>query len=93
MSETQPSLEFESRSDGFGAVVRGVDLSKSLSRETAGEIRENWSKRGVLVFPDQCLEPSELEAFTLSLGEFGVDHFIESMEGHENILELRREPD
>jgi alpha-ketoglutarate-dependent taurine dioxygenase len=93
MSGPGSSIKFEAHKDGFGAVVHGVDLSQSLPREVAEAIREQWSQRGVLVFPDQCLDPEALEAFTLALGDFGEDPFIEPMEGHENILEVRRDPD
>jgi len=93
MAQSSTSIKVESRKDGFGAVVAGVDLSERLGPEVADTILEEWAKRSVLVFPNQCLDPDQLEAFTLSLGEFGKDPFIEPMEGHENILEVRREPD
>ena len=93
MAKSGPGLSIEPRKDGFGAVVRGVDLSRPLADGVADSIREAWSERGVLVFPEQCLTPEELERFTLSLGDFGVDPFIEPMPGHANILEVRREPD
>lgn len=93
MTQSADQIKFEARDDGFGAVVRGIDLSEALSPAAAESIREHWSERGVLIFPNQSLEPEELERFTLALGDFGVDPFIESMAGHENILEVRREPD
>ena len=77
MQKTDASIEIDPRKDGFGAVVRGLDLSSPLGDETVQIIREEWARRGVLVFPEQTLSPEELESFTLSLGDFGHDPFIE----------------
>jgi taurine dioxygenase len=93
MSQSASKIQVEPRKDGFGAVVTGLDLSERLEKGAADAIRRHWSERGILVFPNQTLEPDELETFTLTLGDFGHDPFIEAMEGHENILEVRREPD
>jgi taurine dioxygenase len=93
MAETSTSLEFEAGQNGFSAVAHGVDLRSELSDEVAEKLRLAWARHGVLVFPDQALGHDELEQFTLRLGDFGVDPFIESMPDHPHILELRREPD
>ncbi|MFK7894947.1 MAG: TauD/TfdA dioxygenase family protein [Myxococcota bacterium] len=77
---------------GFGARVTGLDLANPVATETAESLRVAWAKHGFLVFPNQTLTPEQLEAFTRALGEFGADPFIEPMDGHPNILELRREP-
>lgn len=93
-AQTQPkALRVEPLKADFGARVSGPDLSEPLSADTANVLRQAWAKHGFLVFPNQTLEPAQLEAFTESLGKFGSDPFIEPMEGHPNILELRREPD
>jgi taurine dioxygenase len=88
-----PSISIEPQESGFVATVRGVDLRESLSKSSVDAIHDAWARHGVLVFPDQTLEPRELEQFTLGLGEFGHDPFIAPMAGHPNVLELRREPD
>jgi len=77
---------------GFGAVVTGLDLGRPLDPEQVEAIHGAWARHAVLIFPDQCLAPEALENFTLALGEFGEDPFIEPMPGHPNLLELRREP-
>lgn len=78
---------------GFGAQVTGLDLSRPLDAPTLAAVREAWARHGVLAFPDQPLSLEQLEAFTLEIGPFGVDPFIKPMDGHPNVLELRREPD
>ena len=78
---------------GFGAAVSGLDLSRPLDAATLAAVREAWARHGVVACPDQPLSLEALEAFTLEIGPFGVDPFIKPMDGHPNVLELRREPD
>lgn len=78
---------------GFGALITGLDLSKPLDGATLAAVRDAWARHGVVAFPDQPLTLEQLEAFTLEIGPFGVDPFIKPMDGHPNVLELRREPD
>jgi taurine dioxygenase len=86
-------MQIQPREDAFGAHVTEIDLSRPLPMAELEALGKAWAEYAVLVFPDQDLDPGQLEAFTLSLGEFGQDPFIEPMPGHPNILELRREPD
>ncbi|MFN3584912.1 TauD/TfdA dioxygenase family protein [Phenylobacterium sp.] len=78
---------------GFGAQVRGLDLSRPLPAEALEAVKAAWARHAVLAFPDQPLTLDELEAFTLQIGPFGEDPFIKPMPGHPNVLELRREAD
>ena len=77
----------------LGAVITDIELSSPLDATTLAAIEAAIAEYKVLSFPDQPLTLEQLEAFTESLGKFGPDPFIEPMEGHPNILELRREPD
>jgi taurine dioxygenase len=92
-SSTAVPLKVEPQENQFGATISGLALASPLDEATAKTIREAWARHGVLIFPDQRLSHGELEAFTLALGDFGDDPFIEPMADHPNILELRREPD
>jgi taurine dioxygenase len=78
--------------NGFGAIMRGLNVAKALDDATVKTVRETWARHGVLILPDQSLSHGQLEAFTQALGDFGCDPFIEPMADHPNILELRREP-
>lgn len=79
--------------NGFGAAIEGLDLRKGLSAESAQEIRNAWLAHQVIFFPNQPLEHPELEAFTQAFGDFGDDPYVAPLDAHENILEVRREPD
>lgn len=78
---------------GFGAVVEGIDLSRPLAEPVRQEMLRAWAEHAVLSFPRQALSLEALEAATLQFGPFGADPFIKPMDGHPNVLELRREPD
>ena len=86
-------IEIQPQPSGFGAEIRGVDLSRPLDAEALAAVKAAWARHGVVAFPDQPLSLEALEAFTRQIGPFGHDPFIAPMPGHPNVLELRREPD
>ncbi len=78
---------------GFGAEIRGVDLTRPVPAPVLDEVRAAWARHAVVAFPDQVMTLEAQEAFTEQMGGFGHDPYIKPMAGHPNILELRREPD
>ena len=86
-------LTISAHDDSFGASISGVDLSSQLSAEETQEIRKAWVKHRVVYFPDQPMNHDQLARFTLSFGGFGDDPYVKSIEEHQNILEVRRDPD
>ncbi|WP_370172086.1 MULTISPECIES: TauD/TfdA dioxygenase family protein [Hyphomonas] len=87
------TLEIAPTGEACGAVVRGVDLTKPLAKETVDEIRSAWLDHLVLVFPDQEMSDEDLERFTLYFGPFGDDPFIAPIDGHEHIIAVQRAAD
>lgn len=87
------SLNVATNANGFGAAITGISLARPLSEPMLAEIRALWLEHQVVYFPDQPLKHHELEQFTLAFGEFGCDPYVKPVEGHANILEVRREPD
>lgn len=77
---------------GFGAHVTNLTLG-NLTETEVTELRNTWLAHQVLAFPDQPMTHEMLEAFTLRLGKFGHDPYVAPIDGHQNILEVRREPD
>lgn len=73
-----------------GAEITGIDLSQFLSEQVVSKIRKAWLKHHVLVFRNQRLEKSDLERFTLYLGDFGEDPFFKPIKGHKHIAAIRR---
>jgi taurine dioxygenase len=93
LADAKTTVEVAPQPSGFGAEIRGLDLSRPLPREVLDQVKAAWARHAVVSFPDQPLGLEELEAFTLQVGAFGHDPFIKPMAGHPNVLELRREPD
>ena len=87
------TITVEPQPTGFGAEIRGVDLTRPVPPSVLAEIKAAWSAHGVVAFPDQALSLEAQEAFTEQMGGFGHDPYVKPMEGHPNVLELRREPD
>ena len=87
------TLEIEPHPRGFGAAIRGVDLSQPPQARQIAEIRQAWLTHQVIYFPDQPMSNSALERFSQCFGDWGDDPYVAPIEGHEHILEIRREPD
>jgi len=85
-------MQITPNKSGFGAHVTNLRLS-NLTNAEVDELRSAWLAHQVLAFPDQPMSHEALEAFTLRLGEFGHDPYVAPIDGHQNILEVRREPD
>lgn len=86
-------IEVKANETGFGAEIKGLDLSAPLAPQTLEEVKSAWAEHGVVFFPDQPLGLDALERFTEEIGPFGHDPFIKPMADHPHVLELRREPD
>ena len=87
---TLQSVEVWCAKDDFAAEVTGLDLRLALRPDLLEQIRAAWDAYPVLCFPDQLLSVDQLEAFTQQLGDFGADPFVAPMDGHPNVLEVRR---
>lgn len=87
------SIKVSARSNGFGAAITGVDLSRPLNDREVDEIRTAWLAHQVVYFPDQPMDHDDLERFTQHLGDWGHDPYVAPIDGHPHILEVRRNPD
>ncbi len=80
------------RSD-FCAEIKGLTLAGQNDDSVWDAVRQTWADYPVLVFPDQPLSHSALEAVTLKLGAFGDDPYLQGLEAHPHIVEVRRNAD
>ena len=76
----------------IGAEISGVDLSATTDVQIE-EIRQVMIDHSCAFFRNQDLTPADQERFTQHFGEFGVDPFVDGIEGHPNILRLLKEAD
>ncbi len=70
-----------------GARVMGIDLSKPVSDDVAGKIRDAWHKHLVLVFPGQRIDPFQLVAFSRHFGEL-EDYESQPFNRHPDVNEV-----
>ena len=72
--------------------MTGVSLDQSVSRAQVAAVLDALNKYSVVAFPDQEFDPSSLELFSGRLGEFGCDPYVQSMDGFEHVIEVKRDP-
>src|SRR5262245_8956630 len=65
-------IEVVPLSSACGAEIKGVDLTKPLSRETVEAIREAWNKHLVLVFRGQTITQDQQLTFASYFGDLGT---------------------
>ena len=78
--------------DGFGARVDGLRIDADLTPEQIEQIRAIWLAHQVIHFPNVPMTHTQLARFTRHFGEFGNDPFVEHLNDHPHVLEVRREP-
>jgi len=76
----------------LGVEITGLRLSQALEPETISTVQHVLADHGLVCFPDQPLSHDELEAFSLQIGPFGDNPFVEAMPGRPNLVEVRRDP-
>jgi len=87
------SIVVEETKAPFAATVTGAPLAGLDDEGTWAEVRAAWAAFPVLSFPDQPLELSELEYVTAQFGPFGDDPYIEPVESHPHVIEIKRDAD
>jgi taurine dioxygenase len=56
-------------SDGLGAEIRGVDLSREMDASTFSQVYKAWLQHSVLLFREQHLTDDDLITFSQNFGE------------------------
>lgn len=74
----------------LGAEIHGVDLSQPMSNEAFEEVRSALHDNLVIFFRDQHLTPDQHKAFSGRFGELLEVPFVRALEGHPEILPVRK---
>ena len=85
-------IEVERTAGSLGAEVSGVDLSQELPEEVLGELRQALLDNLVIFFRDQKLTPERQLAFARRWGEIHLHPYMQGMDDHPEILEIRKTP-
>ena len=86
-------IELDLISPKVGALVRNIDLSAPLDAFVVDALREHLGRHGVLFFEDQHISPDNHVDLARRFGAINVNRFFKSVEGHESVAEVRKEPD
>jgi len=85
-------IRVEPVSGSIGAEVVDIDL-RELDDEIVDEIADAWLQHKVLFFRDQQLNHAQHVAYGQALGELEVHPFVESIDGHPEIIVLESTPE
>lgn len=83
-------MEICPQDSGFGAIIRGIDLSKHLAPDDREACHLALLRHKVIAFEEQSLTDAELERASLQFGPFGADPFIAPISGHKHIIAVCR---
>ena len=90
---TDASIRVEAVAGALGAQIHGVDLSRPLSDETFGAIRDALHEHLVIFFRDQRLTSEQHHAFARRFGELMPHPYVQGLPGYPEIIEIVKEPE
>ena len=85
-------IEVHPIAGSLGAEIDGVDLSQELDDEVLGEIRSALLDNLVIFARNQTLTPDRQLAFAKRWGDIHLHPFMQGMDDHPEILEIKKLP-
>jgi len=85
------TISVDKISGALGAEISGVDLSQELDDNVIAEIREALVDNCVIFFRNQKLTPEQHIAFGRRFGALQIHDFVDGMNRHPEIIEVRKE--
>ena len=76
----------------FVAELQLPPLESALDDALVAAIKDVWKHHPVIIFPRQKLNPNGLAQVSARMGDFGLDPFVRATDTHQNVIEIRREP-
>ncbi len=89
---TSDSIEVRPIAGALGAEVSGVDMN-DLGNQAFSDVHQALLDHQVLYFDDQSLDDDQLEELTQRFGPFGITPYVEGMQDHPDIIEVRKDAD
>lgn len=77
----------------LGAVVQGLDTNAPVSESDLDMLRAALSVHLLLLFRGRPMSPQQLLAFAAHFGKPVTHAFVPAMTGHDQVTEIRKEPD
>jgi taurine dioxygenase len=86
-------IEVKPEAGAIGAVIDGLDLSRNLSDEEVGEVRQALLDHLVIFFRDQEITPQQQLDFVSRFGEPDIYPFVKGLDGFPMITPVLKKED
>ena len=93
MNNTIVEYKIKNNNSSLGVEILDFDYDHIFDDARVSDLRNLWLNYSIIIFKDLKLSHQQLENFSLAFGNFGNDPYIDSIDGHDNIIEVRREAD
>ena len=87
------ALQIDRIAGALGAELSGLDLTRELTTDELGELRNAVLQHKVVFLRNQPYATEHLERLTVQLGGHGHTPFLESMAGHPGVVKVVKEAD
>jgi len=91
MNNKSVGYKIKNNNSSLGVEILDFEYDHIFDKKKVEDLRNLWLKFSIIIFKNLKLTHNQLEKFSLSFGVFGDDPYIDSIEGHENIIEVKRE--
>ena len=86
MNNTIVEYKIKNNNSSLGVEILDFEYDHIFDDARVSDLRNLWLNYSIIIFKDLKLSHQQLENFSLAFGNFGID-------GHDNIIEVRREAD
>ena len=93
MNNTIVEYKIKNNNSSLGVEILDFEYDHIFDDARVSDLRNLWLNYSIIIFKDLKLSHQQLENFSLAFGNFGNDPYIDSIDGHDNIIEVRREAD
>ena len=93
MNNTIVEYKIKNNNSSLGVEILDFEYDHIFDDARVSYLRNLWLNYSIIIFKDLKLSHQQLENFSLAFGNFGNDPYIDSIDGHDNIIEVRREAD
>lgn len=93
MNNTIVKYKIKNNNSSLGVEILDFEYDHIFDDARVSDLRNLWLNYSIIIFKDLKLSHQQLENFSLAFGNFGNDPYIDSIDGHDNIIEVRREAD
>ena len=83
-------IKVEALTPAIGAIIRGIDISLPLEKESVNEILTAFHNHLVIFFENQNISPRQLVEFAKRFGKIGYYPFVKGMTDYPEVVEVTK---